>query len=249
MRRVAQPLEEPPRSGGKQVEGDDAPSACLGLDGFQEARAESLGSVAALACDVEGELDRPASDFVPSSPNEGPTVVELGGAPIGRRFALEGEKAVTRIALLAFTGSLISGCAPDGPLGTVGAIVTAPITAPVMFVSARMNDREDHLERARRNERPVPPIDAKSRTMARTTLEQALEEGRIDEGLYWQNDDDASGNAAGGVTVIATGRTDDGRVCREVLIETAMERRPTDQRVRTYCRDGARWSMAANPRE
>ena len=39
--------------------------------------------------------------------------------------------------------SLLAGCTPDGPLGTVGAIVTAPITAPVMFVSARMNDRED----------------------------------------------------------------------------------------------------------
>ena len=85
--------------------------------------------------------------------------------------------------------------------------------------------------------------------MARATLEKALELGRIDEGLYWQNDEDASGFAAGGVTVLATGPTDDGRVCREVLIETTMERRPTDQRVRTYCRDGARWSMLESTRE
>ena len=156
---------------------------------------------------------------------------------------------MTRIALLALAGSLISGCAPDGPLGAVGAIVTAPITAPVMFVSARMNDREAHLERARRNDRPVPAIDAKSGKMALETLEQALEQGKIDEGRYWQNDDDASGCVAGGVTVLATERTEEGRECREVLIETAMERRPTDRRVRTYCRDGARWSMIETTRE
>ena len=152
---------------------------------------------------------------------------------------------MTRTALLVLAGSLIAGCAPDGPLGTVGAIVTAPITAPVMFVSARMNDREDHLERARRNDRPLPPIDVQSREMARATLDQALQRGTIDEGLYWQNDEDASGYAAGGVTVLATGRTDDGRSCREVLIETAMERHPTDQRVRTYCRAGTGWDIVA----
>ena len=65
--------------------------------------------------------------------------------------------------MLVIAASLIGGCAPDGPLGTVGAIVTAPVTAPLMFVSARMNDREDHLERARVNDRPLPPIDARSR--------------------------------------------------------------------------------------
>ena len=56
--------------------------------------------------------------------------------------------------LLVLAASLLQGCAPDGPLGIVGAIVTAPITAPVMFFSARMNDREAFLERARRNQRP-----------------------------------------------------------------------------------------------
>ena len=155
---------------------------------------------------------------------------------------------MTKIAMLLIAASFIGGCAPDGPLGTVGAIVTAPITAPVMFVSARMNDREDHLERARRNHRPLPPIDAESSAMAQATLEQALKQGRIDAGLYWQNDEDASGYAAGGVTVLATGRADDGRPCREVLIETAIARRPTDQRVRTYCRDGAGWTVATRPR-
>ena len=51
--------------------------------------------------------------------------------------------------------------------------------------------------------------------------------------------------AAGGATVLATRRTDDDRVCHEVLIETAMESRPTDQRVRTYCRGNTGWSAVA----
>ena len=54
------------------------------------------------------------------------------------------------------------------------------------------------------------------------------------------------GYAAGGASVLATGQTKHGRACREVLIETAMAGRPTDQRVRTYCRDGAGWSMVAS---
>ena len=73
--------------------------------------------------------------------------------------------------------------------------------------------------------------------------------GAIDEGLYWQNDEDASGYAAGGITVLADREMDEGRPCREVLIETAMERRPTDQRVRTYCRDGAKWRIATGARK
>ena len=111
-----------------------------------------------------------------------------------------------------------------------------------MFFSARMNDREDFLERARRNDRPLPPIDARSRGQAHATLEQALERGAIDQGLYWQNNEDASGYAAGGVTVLASGRTDDGRACREVLIVTTMGHRSSDQRVRTYCQGDKGWT-------
>ena len=128
-----------------------------------------------------------------------------------------------RVALLMLAASVVAGCAPQGPLGTVGAILTAPITAPVMFVSARMNDRD-----------ALPAVDARSKAKAGETLEQALERGMVDQGLYWQNRADASGYAAGGATVLATGRTDDDRVCHEVLIETAMESRATDQRVATY---------------
>ena len=147
-----------------------------------------------------------------------------------------------RIVLLALVASLTLGCAPDGPLGRVGAIVTAPITAPIMFFSARMNDPGGFPGKGQAE---LPPIDASSWAQAQATLEQALDRGRIDQGISWPNNGDASGYAAGGVTVLATGQTNDGRPCREVLIETAMERRPTDQRVRTYCRNGDGWRSVA----
>ena len=150
-----------------------------------------------------------------------------------------------KTALLMLAATLSQGCAPNGPLGAVGAIVTAPITAPIMFFSARMNDREAFLERARQNQRPLPPMDARSEAQARATLEQALERGAIDESLYWQNKEDTNGEAAGGVTVLAAGRTDDGRICREVQIVTTMHPRWTDQRVQTYCRDETGWSVVA----
>ena len=136
---------------------------------------------------------------------------------------------VKQNGLLVLIASLVAGC------GTVGANVTAPITAPIMFFSARMNDR------------PLPPIDVRSRGYAQATLEQALELTTIDRGLYWQNDEDASGHAAGGVTVLESGHTDNGRTCHEVLIETVMARRPTDQRVRTYCRDDNGWTAVVTP--
>ena len=230
-----------------QISGEERPGGAGAVHLIEDggSAAEHSVSVAGVGRGVEGELAHPASEFVPSKPTAGPTVGQLDGALTGQRFAVMGEKAVTRIALLVLAVTLLAGCAPDGPLGTAGAIVTAPITVPVMFLSARMNDGEDHLERARRNDHPLPPIDAESGEMARGTLEQALSQGRINEGIYWQNDDDGSGHAAGGVTVLATGRTDDGSVCRDVLIETAMERRPTDQRVRTYCRAATGWDMVA----
>lgn len=114
-----------------------------------------------------------------------------------------------RIALLVLAAPLVQGCVPDGPLGTVGAIVAAPTTALVMFVSARMNGGEAHLERARRNDRPLPPIDPNSSAMAQATLERALERGRSEEDLHRQNNHDARSYTAGGVTVLATTSMDD----------------------------------------
>ena len=151
---------------------------------------------------IDGESQPDASESRPLDRIRFPTRLDQG-----RRQGRTHPKAqprkredlnMRRTALFVVAASLVQGCAPEGPLGVVGAIVTAPITAPIMFFSARMNDREDFLERARQNQRPLPPIDARSRDQAQATLEQALERGSIDQGIYWQNNQDASGYAAGG---------------------------------------------------
>ncbi len=160
------------------------------------------------------------------------------------------EHTVKTSLMILLLAAFVAGCAnkngAGGALDVAAAIVTAPIVAPIMFIEARRNDRASFLERAKDNRRPLPPIDARSARLAATTLRQALDRGVLDKGIYWENQDDANGYVGGGVTVLATGRTEDGRPCREVLIETAMEDRPTDQRVRTFCREAERWAEAAS---
>ena len=135
---------------------------------------------------------------------------------------------------------ILSACGGGGggPLDPVAAIVTAPITMPIMIFEARRNDREKFLEQARDNLRPLPALDQESRKMADATLKLALNRGEIDKGHYWENNQDRNGRRAGGVTVLSTDHLVTETVCREVLIETVIEGQPTDQRVRTWCRYG-----------
>lgn len=135
---------------------------------------------------------------------------------------------------------VLSACESGGVSpGTVAAVATAPVMMPVMVFEARRNDREAFLERAKRNRRPLPPLDAESRRMADTALRQALVRGETGEGHYWENDRDGNGRRAGGSTVLSEARTATGALCRDVLAETVAEGLPTDQRVRTWCRHGA----------
>lgn len=114
--------------------------------------------------------------------------------------------------MILLLAALVAGCAnkndgAGGALDVVGAIVTAPVITPIMFIEARHNDRASFLKRAKDNRRPLPPINAKSARLSAKTLQQALDQGALDEGVYWENHDDASGHAASGVTVLANGRT------------------------------------------
>ena len=160
-----------------------------------------------------------------------------------------------KTAMLAFTMALATGCGersgPGGPLGVAGAILTAPITAPIMFFEARRNDGRvlrDRIEAARRNQSPPPRMDPRSRERAAAALEAALARGAVNEAVYWQNRHDASGHVVGAATVLAKGRTSRGKPCREVLIETTVEGLPTDWRTRTLCRTGGRWREVAAAR-
>ncbi len=143
-------------------------------------------------------------------------------------------------AMIILVTGILSACGGGGggSLESVAAIVTAPITMPIMIFEARRNDREAFLDQARENLRPLPPLDPESRKMADDTLLLALDRGQIDKGYYWENNQDRNGRRAGGVTVLSTEHLASESVCREVLIETVIEGQPTDQRVRTWCRHG-----------
>ena len=150
--------------------------------------------------------------------------------------------------MLALMASLAAGCGPDGgtgsPVDVAVAIITAPITAPIMFFEARRNDDRvlrERVESARRNLLPPPPIGARSAERAAAILKLALDRGAVGESAYWENEHDENGHVAGGVTVLTDGLADDGRYCLEVLVETTVESMPTDWRVRAYCRKGDRW--------
>lgn len=146
--------------------------------------------------------------------------------------------SAAKATIILVTG-LLSACGGGGgPFDTVAAVVTAPVTMPIMIFEARRNDREAFLERARGNVRPLPPLDPESRKMADAALLLALDHGEIDKGHYWENNQDRNGRRAGGVTVLSTEHVATNSICREVLIETVIEGRPTDQRVRTWCRHG-----------
>lgn len=143
-------------------------------------------------------------------------------------------------AMIILVTGILSACGGGGggSLESVAAIVTAPITMPIMIFEARRNDREAFLDQARENLRPLPPLDPESRKMADDTLLLALDRGQIDKGYYWENNQDRNGRRAGGVTVLSTEHLASESVCREVLIETVIEGQPTDKRVRTWCRHG-----------
>ena len=140
-------------------------------------------------------------------------------------------------ATAVLLAGLLSGCGGGGgPLGAVAAVVTTPVTMPIMVFEARRIDRETFLEQARENRRPLAPLDPESRKLADATLRLALDRGEIDKGHYWENGRDGNGRRADGVTVLSTEQAATESVCRDVLIETVAEGRPTDQRVRTWCR-------------
>ena len=147
--------------------------------------------------------------------------------------------------IVAAAALLAAGCTPMEVVGTVGAVVFAPITATIMAVEARRNDRGSEVERARKNDEPPPAIDSNSTEQARATLElaleQALDEGVVGQDFYWENPDDAEvGPVSGLVMIVPVEQEDAAGRCREALIGTFLERH-TDLRVRTYCRDGDAW--------
>ncbi|MYE23334.1 MAG: hypothetical protein F4Y01_05255 [Gammaproteobacteria bacterium] len=141
------------------------------------------------------------------------------------------------LGMVAAIALLATGCSVTETVKTVGAVVFAPVTALIMTVEARRNDRWALVERARKNDAPPPTIDADSTERARGAIEKALEHGAVGQDFYWENADDAELGAISGRVMIATDQEDGARRCRDVYMATYFGH-DWDQRVKTYCRDG-----------
>lgn len=154
----------------------------------------------------------------------------------------------TRVISALALPMLIAGCAQErpeaSPLDLLGPLVNAPIRAPLDALGIRLGDGVTTPPELHHNPRALEGLDLPSQVLAQRNLAYALEQGRLQVGVYWENPANRGGRAAGAATVIQDTTHGDGRRCREVLIETEMEREATDKRLLTYCRSEAGWLIA-----
>ena len=115
-------------------------------------------------------------------------------------------------AMFVLATALVAGCGgksgPGSPLGVAGAILTAPITAPIMFFERDATTAGVRVTEARRiGAEPLasaPNRRAFSGTGRGGTSDRARG-GAVNETVHWQNRHDASGHVVGGATVLAKG--------------------------------------------
>ena len=151
------------------------------------------------------------------------------------------------ISLLALP-MLVAGCAKEGPnaspLDILGPLVNAPIAAPFSALGVRPNDGETTLPELHDNPRALEGLDLPSQVLAQRNLAYALEQGRLHVSVYWENPANQGAGAAGAATVMQESTHEDGRRCREMLIETELKGEQSDKRLLTYCRSEAGWLIA-----
>ena len=157
--------------------------------------------------------------------------------------------ASKKIAAVLALAVLAAGCATKNvpttsPFDLLGPLLNAPVMAPFSALGVRPDDGVTTLPELHRNPRALEGLDLPSQVLAQRNLAYALEQGRLHVGVYWENPANRGGRAAGAATVIEDSTHEDGRGCREVLIETEMEGEPTDKRLLTYCRSEAGWLIA-----
>ena len=155
------------------------------------------------------------------------------------------KKLVSVLALAA----LVAGCATKNvptasPFDLLGPLVNAPISATFSALGIRFDDGVTTEPELHHNPRALEGLDLPSQVLAQRNLAYALEQGRLHVGVYWENPANRGARAAGAATVVRDTTHEDGRRCREVLIETEMEGEPADKRLLTYCRSEAGWLIA-----
>ncbi len=151
-----------------------------------------------------------------------------------------------KLAPVVAAALLLAGCevrnpSAADPLDLLGTLVNTPIGAHFAALGIPLGDGATTEPELHASPRALDGLDLPSQALARRNLDYALEEGRAQVGVYWENTANRGGRAAGAATVMRETTDEDGRRCREVLIETEMESEATDKRLLTYCRGEAGW--------
>ena len=161
-----------------------------------------------------------------------------------------GNPFVTRHALfVALTAlpALTAGCAQNGmsanPFGVLDGLVNASLSASMRVLGVQPDEGATAGPELHLNPQALEGLDAQSRRVAERNLAYTLEQGRPDVPVYWENPANRGGPTRGAATLIRESKDDEGRRCREVLVETAMEPGPADRRLLTFCRTRTGWRL------
>lgn len=162
------------------------------------------------------------------------------------RNASSSKRAVNKLAPVLALATLVAGCAKTdfpstSPFDLLGPLVNAPISAPFSALGVRLDDGTATPPELHDNPRALEGLDLPSQVLAQRNLAYALEQGRLHVGVYWENPANQRARAAGAATVMQKSTHEDGRRCREMLIETELEGERSDKRLLTYCRSEAGW--------
>ena len=168
---------------------------------------------------------------------------------VAARNASRSKRTVKKLAPVLALATLGAGCAKTdspatSPLDLLGPLVNAPISAPLAALGIRLDDGTASAPELHANPRALEGLDLPSQVLAQRNLAYALEEGRPHAGVYWENPANRGARAAGAATVMQETTQEDGRRCREMLVETELEGEPSDKRLLTYCRSEAGWLIA-----
>ena len=165
---------------------------------------------------------------------------------VAARSTPNSRRTANKLAPTLVLATLLAGCAAtdfptSSPFDLLGPLVNAPISAPFSALGIRPDDGTFALPELHDNPRALEGLDLPSQVLAQRNLAYALEQGRRHISVFWENPANDGGRAAGAATVIQDSTHEDGRRCREMLIETEMENEAADRRLLTYCRSEAGW--------
>lgn len=123
------------------------------------------------------------------------------------------------IVAAAMAATLATGCSE------MAAVATAPVTATVMTIGARLNDDGLSADELRQT----------SEWQADAALMRALEQGIEGSSATWSNPSDPEGPASGRATLLSRSRGTEGETCWRVRTESRIGSAPAETSTRLLC--------------